>query len=475
MRAASITLEAIAAVHVTNPSIPSSPPAIPGLGWRLALYNLVVVLALPLIIVAFALHALVNRRVRAGHAYRLGLRLPPRSRGSVVWVHAVCAGEVGSVKRLVEMILAAGHYAVYLSTSTASGFAAAQRAFGKAVTMFYFPVDFRFAIRRFLDAIRPAAVIIAEVEIWPNFLALSYCRAIPVFLVNGRIGPKERSAYSRLRWFFAPFFSAYRTLFAQSEGDRERMVEIGMPAQSIVVTGNLKCDASFRVDPTRESSISGLIPAGRKIIVAGSTHAPEERCILEAVRSLHAGPIFLIVAPRNVGRAAEIRKLCVEQGFAASLVSEVIEHDVASPCDVLVVDTVGDLPSLYQSADVVIMGGSFCPNVGGHNFLEPLYFAKPVIVGPWMQNFADNERLFLAKGGLCKIDGCDQLGRTLEQLIQDEELRRAIGSTGQELLAASRGGSDETYARIFEASGFIDVARSGLPCPSKGEQPVEEG
>lgn len=441
---------------MTKPPNLSSAPAIPGIGWRLALYEFVQLLALPLIALGFGLHSLVNRRVRAGHSFRLGLRLPPRPRTTAaIWVHAVCAGEISSVQRLVELILGAGHYEVYLSTSTADGFAAAQRAFGEAVTLFYFPADFRLAIRRFLDVIGPAAVIIAEVEIWPNFLALAHRRAIPVFLVNGRIGPNEKSIYRLLRWFFAPFFSAYRTIFAQSEGERERMVEIGMPAQAIAVTGNLKCDVSIRSEPEREAIVQRLIPAGRKIIVAGSTHAPEERFILEAIRSLRVGPSFLIVAPRNTSRAGEVRRLCVEQGFTASLLSDALVHRVASPCDVLVVDTVGDLPCLYRSADVVIIGGSFCKNVGGHNFLEPLHFAKPVIVGPCMQSFADLERPFVAKHGLWKISGPEHLGSTLERLIQDEDLRRAIGGAGHETLAASRGGSDQTYAKIFGTSGMI--------------------
>lgn len=460
MLAASTTLRAVAANHVTKPPNPNPAPVIPGLCWRLALYNFALALGFPLIAVALAMHALVNRRVRVGHAFRLGLRLPPPPRGATVWVHAVCAGEVSSVKRLVEMILTAGHYEVYLSTSTAAGFAAAQKVFGDAVTLSYFPVDFRFAITRFLDVIRPVAVIIAEVEIWPNFLALSYRRAIPVFLVNGRIGPKERSAYGRLRWFFGPFFSVYRTLFAQSEGDRERMEGIGMPAQAIVVTGNLKCDVSFRPDPVREAAIRRLIPKDRKIIVAGSTHAPEERFICDAIRSLHEGAIFLVVAPRDTSRAGEIRELCVKLGAAVSLLGEAMKPEPAPPCDVLVVDTVGDLPSLYQSADAVIMGGSFCPKIGGHNFLEPLYFAKPVIVGPW--NFSEIEQSFVAKGGICKIAGFEQLGPVLERLMQGEEQCMAVGRTGHELLLACRGGSDETYAAIFGASGIIGAATQ--PC-----------
>ncbi len=406
---------------------------------RVVLYNLALLLASPVLLAGFGLHAILDRRVRAGHAYRCGLRLPPKPRRTAVWVHAVSVGEVNSVQRLIELILAAGHYEVYLSTTTATGFAIAQRIYQDRVTLFYFPVDLRFVIRRFFDVIRPAAVIIAEVEIWPNFLDVARQRNVPVFLVNGRIGKKELAGYRPLRWFFVPFYSIYRKVFAQSEGDRARMIEIGMPARSITVTENLKGDFSFSLDAERLAALRRLIPPGRTVIVAGSTHAPEERHILDACRSLRSGAPFLIIAPRNIDRADAIRGLCAAHGFT----------------DALVVETMGDLPDLYVCADIVIMGGSFLPEVGGHNFLEPLYFAKAVITGPCMQNFLDLDRSYATRGGIHKIDGAEGIGPALEELIRDPARRSAIGSKGHELLLAGRGGSEETYAAIFGASGIV--------------------
>ncbi len=414
---------------------------------RVVLYNLALLLASPVLLAGFVLHALLDRRVRAGHAYRCGLRLPPRPRRTAVWVHAVSVGEVNSVQRLIEMILAAGHYEVYLSTTTATGFDIAQRIYQDTVTLFYFPMDLRFVIRRFFDIIRPAAVIVAEVEIWPNFLDLARQRNVPVFLVNGRIGKKELAGYRPLRWFFTPFYSIYRKVFAQSEGDRARMIEIGMPARSITVTKNLKGDFSFSLDAERLAEIRRLIPEGRTVIVAGSTHAPEERHILDACRSLRSAAPFLVIAPRNIDRADAIRELCAAHGFT----------------DALVVETTGDLPYLYACADIVIMGGSFSPEVGGHNFLEPLSFSKAVIAGPCMQNFLELDHSYAAQGGICKVGGVDQIGPALEELIRDPAQRSAIGSKGHELLLAGRGGSEETYAAIFDASGIVGEAPGVKP------------
>lgn len=424
---------------------------------RVVLYHLALFLASPVLLGVFVLHAMLDRRVREGHAYRCGLRLPPKPRRTAVWVHAVSVGEVTSVKRLIEMILAAGRYEVYLSTTTATGFATAQRTYQDAVTLFYFPVDLRLVIRRFFDVIRPAAVIIAEVEIWPNFLDVARRRNVPVFLVNGRIGRKELAGYRPFRWFFAPFFSMYRKVLAQSEGDRTRMIEIGMPARSITVTKNLKNDFSFSMDGDKAAAIRRLIPVGRTVVVAGSTHAPEERHILEAYRSLRFGTPFLVIAPRNIDRAEEIWELCAAHGLAAALFGEVRAGQPATgaSCDALVVNTMGDLPYLYACADIAIMGGSFSSQVGGHNFLEPLYFGKPVITGPCMQNFLDLDRAYAAQGGICKIDGPETIGPALEDLIRDPMRRSAIGSKGRELLLAGRGGSEETYAVIFDASGIV--------------------
>lgn len=414
--------------------------------WRVWLYNAALLLAAPFIFAGFAVQSLLDRRVRAGHAYRLGLKLPPKPRGAAVWLHAVSVGEVSSLQRLIELILEAGRYEVYLSTTTATGFAMAERIYGKRVALFYFPSDFRFVLRRFFAAIQPAGVIIAEVEIWPNFLDVARGREVPVYLVNGRIGARELAGYRLLRWFFAPYYRMYRKILAQSEGDRARMIQIGMPAQSIVVTKNLKSDFIYTVDAERQAALQRCLPVDRLVIVAGSTHAPEERQILEAWRSLRCDRPFLIIAPRDIDRAEEVWQLCTAHGCTATVFCDTAP---AASYDVLVMNTMGDLPLLYQGASIAILGGSFSPEVGGHNFLEPLYFGKPVIVGPCMRNFQELDCRYAAGGGICKVVGADQIGRALEELICDRVRREELGAKGRELLLADRGGSEETYAAIF--------------------------
>ena len=437
------------AFHSTDQTPDESAP------WQAGLYHVASLLAAPFVFASFAMQALIDRPVRTGHAYRLGLQLPPRPRRTAIWLHAVSVGEVSSLRRLIELIEAAGHYEIYLSTTTATGFAMAERIYRDRVTLFYFPSDFRFVLRRFFDAVQPAAVIVAEVEIWPNFLDLSRRRDVPIFLINGRIGAKELAGYRPLRWFFTPFFRMYRKILAQSEGDRDRMIEIGMPESSIVVTKNLKADFTFSVAAPQQEAIQRLVPPGRLVVVAGSTHAPEERQILEAWRSLQCERPFLIIAPRDIGRAEEIRQLCTGLNVTSTLFSEAAD----ASGEILVLNTMGDLPSLYQIANLAIMGGSFSPAIGGHNFLEPLFFGTPVIVGPCMGNFEELDRQYTAAGGICKITDAGQLEPMLEDLIRNAEKREAIGAKGRELLAAGRGGSEETYAAIFDETGRVNCER----------------
>jgi 3-deoxy-D-manno-octulosonic-acid transferase len=439
---------------------------------RVVLYNIVLFVVSPVLLVVFLLHAVFDRRVREGHLYRCGLRLPQRPRQSAVWIHAVSVGEVTCVKRLVEMILAETRYEVYLSTTTATGFETAQRIYKDTVTLFYFPVDHRFVIRRFLDAIQPAAVIIAEVEIWPNFLDVLRRRGIPTYLVNGRIGAKELAGYRRLRWFFRPFYAMYRRVLAQSEGDRARMIEIGMPERLVGVARNLKEESTGSLDREKAAALRRFIPQDRVVVVAGSTHAPEEQFILSACRSLGLGQLFLVIAPRHVERGEEIRRISDALGFSTRLLREArdVPTDGASG-DALIVNTMGDLLYFYERADLVIMGGSFCPTVGGHNFLEPLFFGKPVVTGPCMDNFLDLERHYASHGGIVTVDAPERIGAVLEELIHDEARRTAVGARGRALLLNGRGGTEETYRAIFGASGIAGEPGAPAGGPGADERP----
>ncbi|MBI4979713.1 MAG: 3-deoxy-D-manno-octulosonic acid transferase [Spirochaetes bacterium] len=411
---------------------------------RLIIYDFFLVLLSPFIALFFLLHALFDSKVREGNLYRLGLKMPPKPGRASVWIHAVSVGEINGIKQFIEFIRIAGRYDIYLSTTTATGFTAAKKTYGDSVTLFYFPFDFPLLPGRILNRIRPEKMIIAEIEIWPNFIAAVTRRNIPLSLINARIGLKELRGYTKARWFFRPFYRCYKHLLAQSAHDKKNMVTIGMPAEDISVSGNVKYDVTYTMDAAKIESTRARIPKGKIVIVAGSTHETEESAIFDAVLKLNRNDIFLVIVPRDISRGAEIRTIAQSRGMAASLFTGSTQDS-----GTLIVNAIGELIYFYEIADIAIMGGSFSPAVGGHNFLEALYFKKPVIVGPCMHNFRDMDDFFSAENGIIKTASTDSLADSLAGLLADRAHADSVGRHGHDLLMQSRGASERTFKTIF--------------------------
>lgn len=411
---------------------------------RLFFYNILLLILSPLIILGFLVNMIFNPRVRLGHAYRLGLKLPPKPQREAVWIHAVSVGEVNAVKGLIERIRAAGKHDVYLSMSTMTGYDAAVKAYKDTVTLFYFPFDWPLVVGRFLDRIRPAVMMIAEIEIWPNCIAMVKQRNIPLYLINARMSDPIAKKYRPYRWFFAPFYQRYDGIFAQSDMDRSYMLSVGMPERTAVF-GNLKYDVSYAVDAAKRNAAKARLPQGKMVLVAGSTHENEEAYILSALTAVDPKrSVFPVIVPRDIKRGEEIRRLAADAGYRAACITDA---DLSG--DMLIVNVIGELLSFYANADIVIMGGSFSPSVGGHNILEALYFSKPVIVGPNMHNFFEMDEYFAKNGGTVKIASADALGNAVSLLLNDGNKRAEIGARGESLLAANGGAADRTYKAVF--------------------------
>ncbi|MEK6796771.1 MAG: glycosyltransferase N-terminal domain-containing protein [Spirochaetota bacterium] len=412
---------------------------------RLIFYNILLHLFSPLIILGFLINALFNPRVRRGHAYRLGLTLPPKPRREAVWIHAVSVGEVNAVKGFIERIRAAGKYEVYLSMSTMTGYDAAVKGYKDTVTLFYFPFDWPLVIHRFFDSIKPAVMMIAEIEIWPNFIAIAKRRNIPLYLINARMSEPIAKKYRPYTWFFSSFYAAYDGMFAQSDTDRAFMESIGMQGENIAVPGNLKYDVRYTLDAAKSAAVRQRLPNGKIILVAGSTHEPEESYLITALAKCgRKNDVFPVIVPRDIKRGEELKKLAADHGYTARCVT-----DGEGSTDMLIVNVIGELLYYYAHADIVLMGGSFSPSVGGHNILEPLFFKKPVIVGPNMHNFFEMDEYFAKNGGTMKVSSFEAIGDALAVLINDEQKRIAVGARGESLLASNGGAAERTYKAIF--------------------------
>ena len=373
------------------------------------------------------------------------------------WVHAVSVGEVRLALRILpELRRRFPGAAVHLTTGTATGRTLAASGAGAEPpdSVGALPFDLSSPMGRFLDRLRPRAVLILETEIWPNLLRLCAARGTPVLLANGRISPRSYPRYRALRPFFRHSLQGFTTLGMQSREDAERIVFLGADPGRVRVTGNLK----FDLEPARADS-DGVrrrlgVEARAPLFVAGSTATGEDGAVLQAFRRLReVDPrVRLILAPRHPENFGPAERAASDAGHAVSTWSRMggPAAPTPSPWDVLVVDTLGVLPEIYTAADLVFVGGSLARH-GGQNVLEPASIAKPVVFGPHMENSrAASESLVAAGAGFVARDG-EEMGRLLVRLLTDRAGYRVASAMAARVVEANRGALEKTMAMIEEA------------------------
>jgi 3-deoxy-D-manno-octulosonic-acid transferase len=366
---------------------------------------------------------------------RLGLRLPrlPLRPGPVLWIHALSVGEVTSalplVKGLRERICPAQ---IVFTASTRSGKELAERLIAPHVDFVLFsPLDFPYAVRRYLDAIQPNCFILVETDFWPNWLRQLQRRNVPCFLVNGRISERSFAAYRRFAFFFTPMFRRFSLLSMQTEQERDKMLALGIPAERLVCFGNLKYDL-----PTVSPADCPLPEfSGGCVWVCGSTHPGEEELIFAAFQELAWRPLRLIIAPRKIERRAELVKLARSFGLNAVLRSS---GDVGAESRVLILDTIGELAACYGLARLAFIGGSLVDE-GGHNPIEAAAQAVPVLFGPHTEDFAEIARDLTACGG-AKVVTAESLAETAAAILSDDALHQAMSGAARDLVERQRGG-----------------------------------
>jgi 3-deoxy-D-manno-octulosonic-acid transferase len=368
-----------------------------------------------------------------------------------IWIHAVSVGEVLAAQPLVERLKARfPRRAVFVSTTTETGQRLAHERLRSADGIFYFPLDWVVTVRRALCAIRPALVVIMETEIWPNFLREARRSEIPVAFVNARISERSFTRFKRWRFLVGEFYARIlrdaEVFLAQTPDDAVRLLEMGAPEDSVKVIGNLKYDS----DPPAIGAF-GLWLQGQTrrqerwpILIAGSVVAEEEESVLAAYDIVqrqwrHA---LLVLAPRKPDRFATATRISSSQGWTTIERSGInLELPLDENADVLVLDSIGELAGLYSIADAVFVGGSLVPS-GGHNILEPAWFSKPPVFGPSMENFRDMSNQFLAAKAAVEVTSGLHLGKVWVQLIEDNDLRRLMGTAAQGLCESNRGATD---------------------------------
>lgn len=402
-----------------------------------------------------ALYRRVTHHVPLRLRERLGY-VPPRAGRPCGWIHAVSVGESITAAPIVEGLrrLAPG-LPLVMTTVTETGARIVAERFAGAVTHRFFPLDLPGAVRRSVDAIDPAFVVCMETELWPNVLGLLGRRGVPVMIANGRVSDRSFPRYRAVRKFLRPIL-AHVTVFAmQSDEDARRIVQLGAPPARVFVTGNLKHDASPNDEETTElwRRRLGLAPDAAAWI-AGSTHRGEEEIVLAAHgRLLERVPgARLVLAPRHPERVPEVVDLIRRRGLAVTRRSELPGDGPGGPVAgagaLIVLDTVGELASMYSVGIAAFVGGSLVP-AGGHNVLEPALRGKPVLFGPHTENFRESAALLEASGGGLLVGDEAELAAALTRLFTDRATCSALGASARGA-AASREGAGRRTLELIE-------------------------
>jgi 3-deoxy-D-manno-octulosonic-acid transferase len=418
-------------------------------------YSLLLSLGLLLLSPYFLFQALAHRKYITGLRERLG-SLPKLDRQPVVWLHCVSVGETQAARPLVERIRKElPHHALVVSTVTLTGQKLARDLFREqAARVVYFPFDWRWSVRRALNALSPSVVVVMETELWPNFLRECKAREIPVALVNGRISRKSFGRYLKIRFFLRHVLDCLSIAVMQSEQDAERILQLGMTKERVFSAGNLKFEAIRNTDQKTDFKNRFGLQSDVPLVLAASTHAPEEKIVLESLRKLRQSQpgVRLMIAPRHPERFNEVAEL-----IGASGLSWARRTDAPASTDtsatVILLDTIGELPSTYSYASVVFVGGSIVDR-GGHNVLEPAAHGVAVITGAHTHNFhaivalLNEAKAILQLGPVEGGEAVVALAEALRRLLVNEEWRRELGDRAKQLIAANQGAVEKTMKLI---------------------------
>ena len=414
-----------------------------------ALLAVLLVLTLPYWIIQMLRHG----KYREGLLQRFGSLpeyLGKTSTQPSIWIHAVSVGEVLAISGVVAQLRQQlTDYRILVSTATATGQKLARSRFGTE-NVFYFPLDFGFAIRPYIEALRPELVILAETEFWPNFLRLAKRSGASVAVVNARISDRSLPGYRRFHSLLSRVLTNVDLFLAQTEEDKRRLIEIGSHPLRTQVNGNLKFDvAPPPALPVVESLRRNFAESDAgPILVCGSTLETEEALLLSAFRNILAShpKAVMILAPRHPERFPDVVQLLESVGMRYWKRSLWSGEPIVG--GVLLLDTIGELASLYQVGDIAFVGGSLVQR-GGHNIIEPAWYGVPVLIGNHYENFRDIVSLFQQHDAV-RVVGPAEVPLVFMELISDKNERIAMGRRGTEALSSQRGATERTVAALLQ-------------------------
>jgi 3-deoxy-D-manno-octulosonic-acid transferase len=445
------------------------------------IYSFLLGIAFVAMLPYFIYQAVFNRKYVGSLRQRLGL-LPDAQPDALnekwgsglrpaVWVHAVSVGETLAAKPLIAALRARfPQYRLIVSTTTATGQAVARSRLTEADRVCYFPFDWVFSVRRALDVIRPRAVILMESELWLNFLSECEARGVPVIVANGRVSDRSFARSLKFGFFVRRLYGLVTRFAMQSRLDAERAIELGATADRVAVAGNLKFDIGDANDSLKaDEAAKAFALDSAPLVIAGSTTEGEEEMVIAAFEGLRkegafgrafgsafgrvSGRVRLLVAPRRPDRFEAVARSLKSSRLRVARRSS--PDGDCEAADVILLDSVGELAALYRFASVVFVGGSLVPK-GGHNILEPALYAKPIVVGPHMENFREIASEFLRRGALIQLSGADpraltaELRDALARLLGDKDYAETLGSNARRAIDENRGATARTVEIISD-------------------------
>lgn len=419
-------------------------------------YSILLGLGFIILLPKFLLDAFRHGKYISGLSERLGSLETNKEKSPAIWLHCVSVGEVQAARPLFQALRREfPAHSIFVSTVTVTGQELAREVFRKEATrVFYFPVDWRWSVRRALKAINPSLVLIMETELWPNFLRECRHRKIATAIVNGRLSEKSFGRYRMIRSFIKKVLGGLTLAVMQTEADADRIRKLGLAPDRVEISGNMKFDAGA-LDESRnlieEFSNRFGFRDSRPVILAASTHDSEERIVLDSFTKLRASGLSktrLVMAPRHRERFNAVAALLNDSQFSWTRRTSAAT-DIDRNVDIVLLDSIGELKLLFPLATVVFMGGSIA-RVGGHNVLEPAEAGACIVTGPHTKNFDEIVKTFTARKALIQLDEqqngamASELGNIFSELLHDDTRRNELGARGKALIEENRGATART-------------------------------
>lgn len=419
-----------------------------------------------LVISPLAIYRVIrHQRYRSGWAQRLGkiTRKSPRKR--CVWLHAVSVGEVNAARTIVKELQSRfTDFEIIISTTTDTGFARARALFGKDMTVFYFPLDFSWIVRRAFHRIQPTLCLLMELEVWPNFVRFAQQLNVPVVVVNGRISDKSFSRYKIVKPVVRRVFGKVSLVLAQTEEYAQRFKELGCPDEKVIVTGSLKYDTAQianKVNGT-DTLAKQLNVSDEQLWVAGATGPGEEKIILDVYQNLKQQDRFtdlrLAIVPRKPERFDEVAQLITDAGLSYVRYSTV--KNSRTTCSertpVILGDTMGDLRKFYSLAKIIFVGRSLVP-MGGSDMMEAAALGRCTIFGPHAFNFKHTVDALLADDAAILVRDQQELLHTMRKCLTEPAFAKKIAQNGQEVIRRNQGATESTVAQIAKLLNSLGI------------------